>query len=146
MDFDVTDLMEQTVEAEMTTQLPAIPKGDRQLIIKSLRILPPTADRKPMLFVENIIDDAEVKELTGQAEPVATLMMFLDVDDRGMLLAQEPYNMDLGKLRRAVGQNTSEDWKISYLQGQVYSGMVSTRVNKNTGDNQYSVNNPRPID
>jgi hypothetical protein len=146
MDFDVTDLMEQTVEGAMITQLPAIPKGDRQLIIKSLRLLPPTAERKAMLFVECIIDDAEVKELTGQAEPVATLMMFLDVDDRGMLLAQEPNNMDLGKLRRAVGQNGSEDWKISYLQGQVFSGMVSTRVDKTTGDNQYRVNNPRPID
>jgi len=65
------------------------------------------------------IDDPDLQaQLNLSGPPTVRKSMLLDVDDNGNLLAGANRNVDLGMVRKAVGQNTGEAWYPKMLEGQ----------------------------
>ena len=54
--------------------------------------------------------------------------MFLDMDENGDLELGKGKNVDLGRLREALGQNTGGNWSPSQLVGSSATIHVSNRL------------------
>lgn len=75
------------------------------------------------------IDDADVTEYTGLESPMVYQDIMLDLLPSGGLATGPGKNVNLGRLREAVGQNKpGQPWSPSMLQGQVARVVVKHRI------------------
>lgn len=123
--FDITAL-QQPVTGKMATGRPPIPPGEYQAVIVSE---PPWQLREPRqpsgvpYAIEGKGDNAgktwyivdyymQINEPGNDAanDRIIAYSCFLDVTEDGHLMASGDKNESLGKLRKAVGQNTDDAW------------------------------------
>lgn len=75
------------------------------------------------------IDDAHVAEVTGVASPTVRQGIMLDMTESGGLANGPGKNINLGRLREAVGQNTpGKPWSPQMLLGQPARVSVKHRI------------------
>lgn len=134
MAFDADAFMGQTVDAELDTVVQIPPEGDYRAMIGSFDSetgffageAGPNAKNpgKPFLIFRPpfVLQDeprlAEVLAARGTEQiVVGHAGMFIDLSDTGALDVSKGKNVDLGKLRDAVGQNKTPGWKFSDLIG-----------------------------
>lgn len=82
------------------------------------------------------IDDPnkEIEKKIGR-KPIITQSIMLDVTSEGALDMGEGKNVQLGRLREAVGQNASgKPWTPAMLIGQMARINVKHRINEESGD------------
>ena len=82
------------------------------------------------------IDDPnrEIEQKIGR-RPIVTQSIMLDITSEGALDMGEGKNVQLGRLREAVGQNASgKPWAPAMLIGQMARINVKHRINDETGD------------
>lgn len=77
-----------------------------------------------------ILDDTVRAELEREHVYVPQTI-FLDFDQMGSLDTSKGKNVDLGRLREAVGQNDVEDWNFMMLNDAVANVRVKHRKDKN---------------
>lgn len=75
------------------------------------------------------IDDAQVSEITGIESPIVYQDIMLDILPGGGLAAGPGKNVNLGRLREALGQNKpGATWSPTMIQGQPARVVVKHRV------------------
>lgn len=117
----------ETTEANDTRYAP-IPEGEFSACVKDIK--PRTTNSgKAVLDVSWIIDDAGVAEATGMKENTARQSIFLDLTEQGGLDNGKGKNIQLGKLRDALGQNASgKAWRPGMLVGGVARVKIAHRM------------------
>lgn len=121
-----TFLNTTTTDANETSYTP-IPEGEWKAQIK--KIEPRGAKEAALLDVFWGVDEPEVVEQTGMASPIVRQSVFLDITETGGLDKGKGKNVQLGKLREAVGQNQNgKPWQPGMLIGQVAKIKVVHRM------------------
>ncbi len=120
-------------EANATAYVP-VPEGEFNASIKLIkpRVL---TDGRAVLDLTWIVDDEEVKQETGMAEPSVRQTLWLDITESGGLDFGKGKNVGLGRLRDAIGQNQSgKPWAPGMLVGQVAKVKVTHSIDKRDGE------------
>lgn len=131
--FDPDVFMQQTVDAPMSTVSIQCPEGEYPAMIddfdaKAFR----TFDRKDnegtttVFSPPFIIQDETVKQMLERDKVVVYHKgMFVDIGPDGGLDTGKGKNVDIGRLREAVGQNAAGAWGFAQLRG---AGPVMVKV------------------
>lgn len=127
--FDEEAFLSTTVEGEMSTEFVPVPEGEYNGVIESINLRSGTGEKGDwaVLDVNWTIDDATVQEVTGMENPKVRQSLFLDITDSGGLDLGKGKNINLGRLREAVGQNGAGAWSPSMLTGNVATIKVEHR-------------------
>lgn len=123
--FDPSAFMEQNVDGPLETQRKPVPAAEYVAMIDDF-----SADEKTFREVETkngvkqifrcpfVINDEELKAKLGRDKVVAYKDCWLDLDASGNLLTGGDYNVDVGMIRAAVGQNDGSAWNFGRLRNQ----------------------------
>ncbi len=128
--FDPNTFMQQTVDAPMETEFQLCPIGEYRAMIddfddKAFEQFDFTYKQGPRAGEPGsmtrfnlpwIINDDAVKASMGRDKVVVSQNLILDVKD-GLLEWGKDKNVNLGRVRQAVGQNTPGAWSPSQLRG-----------------------------
>jgi len=130
--FNADAFMATEVEIELETEFTPIPEAEYQAVIKEIK---PGTTPKGSTFMEVIwiVDDASVRELLGMDEPTTKQTVWLDFTEAGALEFGKNKNVQLGRLRDALGQNTGAPWKPTNLLGQVATVDIKHRLGEKGG-------------
>jgi len=133
------DLFMQTSSTEsLSTKLIPVPEGEFPGVIKSVtpRTLP---SGSAVVDVVWGIDSPEVASVTGIANPTVRQSLWLDLTESGGLDFSKGKNVQLGRLREAVGQNKAgKAWAPSMLMGAAAKIKVTQSPDKNDPDTIYA--------
>ena len=125
-------LQTQTTEATSTEYTP-VPEGEFSAMVKSIkpRVL---QDGRAVLDVTYIVQDQDVQDETGMAEPTVRQTLWLDITDAGGLDAGKGKNVQLGRLRDSCNQNKSgQPWSPEMLLGNTVVIKVAHSIDKRDG-------------
>jgi len=142
MAFDANAFMAQEVDEGLSTVIEQVPEGDYRAMIgdfdsesgfRTFTAKPGSRNEgkeftifQPPFVLQDDPRLAAVKQARGGNDVSVTHKgMFLDLTDSGSLDTANGRNVDLGRLRDAVGQNNQKGWKFSNLIG---AGPVMVRV------------------
>jgi hypothetical protein len=147
--FDPDQFMNTTVEGELETKRPVIPAGQYPGQISKVTPRSGTIGKgdnagKTWASLNVLIEvqDQALAEELGQDKLFVNHNVFLDLDDNENIDMRKGKNINLGKLRDAVGQNDGSPWSPNMLLGQPVQVDVTVGVNPNTGD---EMNNVRAV-
>lgn len=137
--FDAETFLNTQVDGEMDTQFTPIPEGDYMATIDKIsfrKIINKNNEEQVIMDLNwEILDDA-VKTATELEKPTVRQSLFLDLTPEGGIDRGKNKNVQLGKVREAVGQNKAgKTWGPAQLQGAVATIKTSQRVD---GENIYS--------
>jgi hypothetical protein len=138
-DFDANAFMQQHVDGPLATEFTLVPPGE---YLASIDDFEPDAveqidfeyKRGPRagqpgtmtkLTLPFVINDEKLKAEMERDKVVITKQMILDIEDNGSLAKGKNKNVDLGRIRDALGQNEDDTWSILKLRG---AGPVMVRV------------------
>lgn len=145
MSFDPNTFMEQTIDAELDTQVQLVPEGEYQAMIEPIEA---DKDFRSGTIGEGkkregetwasfsprfVIQDSAVQAELGRDKVVCSHEgLFLDLDSNGNLDFSKGKNVGLGQLRDAVGQNKPGPWSFQNLSG---AGPLMVKVSHLDGKN-----------
>lgn len=137
--FDPDTFMQQTIDAPLETEYVMVPPGEYVATIddfssdafeqisfdykKGPRAGTPGVMTK--LTLPFVIQDETVKTEMQRDKVVVTKQLILDLDDSGGLDFGKNKNVELGRIRSAVGQNDGQPWSIAKLRG---AGPVMVKI------------------
>lgn len=137
--FDPDVFMQQTVDGPLETEFTLVPPGEYKASIsdfdrdaieqidfeykKGPRAGTPGTMTK--LTLPFVIDDDAVRAEMGRDTVSLTKAIILDLDDRGLPATGKNKNIELGRIRDAVGQRDTNPWNLSMLRG---AGPVIVKV------------------
>lgn len=124
----------ETAEANATSFTP-VPENEYTASIKEIK--PRSTDSgKAILDVVWSIDDAAAAAATGITNPTVRQSIFLDITEAGGLDVGAGKNVQLGKVREALGQNAKgKTWRPGNLIGGVARVTVKHRL---VGEDTYA--------
>ena len=125
MTFDPNVFMQQTVNAALDTVIQQCPEGEFKAMIddfdaSAFRTFQSKKDGHDFTVFSPpfVIQDPTVAATLGRDKVVVFHKgMFIDVDATGGLDSSKGKNVDLGRLRDAVGQNGTGPWSFNNLKG-----------------------------
>jgi hypothetical protein len=143
--FDPATFMNQTIDAPLPTQVKQPPEGEYLAMIddfdekafRSVTIKKPDSPRFgqdiPIFRCPFVLQpDSRLADL-GREKVVVGKDYWLDIDPAtGALKVDDQSNIDLGRLRKALGQNTSGPWSLNNLKG---AGPVRVIVKHRSDEN-----------
>jgi hypothetical protein len=133
MPFDPDTFMQQNVDAQLDTIIQQCPEGEYKAMIDdftndAFRTFQSKNDGRDFTVFAPpfVIQDPNVGAQLGRDKvTVFHKGMFLDLDAAGGLDTGKGKNVDLGRLREAVGQNKAGPWNFNMLKG---AGPVIVKV------------------
>lgn len=136
--FDPDTFASTPVEGELDTKFTPVPPNEYTAAITKYDFRTPKDS--VIMDVYWSVDDEEAKEATGMEEPTVRQSVFLDVTSEGGLDMGKGKNIQLGRLREALGQNGPDPWTPDMLVGAVARIKVEhSQHNGNTHANVTSV-------
>jgi hypothetical protein len=126
MSFDPNLFVQSQNEGALSTQYVPIPEAEYTAVIDAIKAR--QAKDNYILDVTWAIDSDEIRELTGMDKPTVRQSIFLDITPQGGLDIGKGKNVQLGRLREALGQNDGRPWSPNMLEGQVATIMVTQRL------------------
>lgn len=143
-DFNPEDFMNQTVDQPLQFERTLVPEGEYRAMIddftsEAFETFSFTYKKGPRAGSEGqmhkftcpiVIDDDAVRASMQMDKVRVYQTCTLDFDDQGNLQQGPNRNIDLGKLRHAVGQNNAGPWSIGMLRG---AGPFMVKVQHRTG-------------
>ena len=143
--FDVSELSEANVSSANSTNIIPCPEGEFPAIIKKFDIRAWSKEDRSgvMLDVHLDIDDANAREVTQRDEVIVRHSCSLDVikgpNGKPMIDERPGTNIDLGRLRTAVGMNIQgQDFNLNMLIGQPVKVLVTHRQNPDNPEEIYA--------
>ena len=130
----------ETTESNSTRVIP-VPEGDHRAFIDKVDAKTLGQNQSPALSILWKIDDMDgsVQEATGREENRVEQLIWLDINDSGGLDHSDGKNVQLGRLRKALGQNQpGQAWAPSMLVGGMAMIHVSHDPDKNDPDVVYA--------
>lgn len=137
-DFDPNTFLQQNVDGPLATEFTMVAQGEYLASIDdfdadAVEVIDFTYKRGPnsgqpgkmyKLNLPFIINDENVKKSLGRDKVVVTKQLILDLDEKGKLAVGTNKNIELGRIRDAVGQN-GDGFNLYSLRG---AGPVMVRV------------------
>lgn len=128
--FNPEAFMNSTTNEASATQYLQVPEGEYNASIDTVTPRS-TQTGKALLSIKWKVDDEAARNATGMAEPSVFHTIWLDVKDDGTLDGGPGKNVQLGKLRDALGQNAAgKPWTPGMLVGQVAKIRVKHSIDK----------------
>lgn len=125
--FNPDAFMNTAISEANDTKIVPIPEGDHIAAVKEIKGR--VAKDRPILDVIWLVDSDEAKQATGMETPQIKQSIFLDFTETGALDMSKGKNVQLGKLRAALGQNVSgKPWMPGHLIGGVAKIKITHRV------------------
>lgn len=128
--FDADTFMSAPTEGEMSTDFTPIPENEYLGLIDKVDVRE-TSSEKGNFYVMDVtwkVDDEAAREATGLEMPTVRQSIFLDLTGSGGLDTGKGKNVQLGRLREAVGQNGPGPWAPSMLVGNVATISIKHRM------------------
>lgn len=131
--FDPDAFMQTQFSEASETKFITVPEGEYNAVIDKVEANPWQSQAKGTsglrLDVTWKLDDAVAAEATGMANPTVRQGIMLDLTDSGGLAFGPGKNINLGRLREAVGQNKpGQSWAPTMLIGQPARVTVKHRM------------------
>jgi hypothetical protein len=127
--FDPDEFLNQSVEGSLDTRTIPVPEGEFPAVVSSLssRVVGP--ESKPVLDLTwKIQDSEEVARATGRDVNTVRQTIWLDISEAGGLDMSKGKNVQLGRVRDAVGQNGPGPWSAVQLEGAMAVVRVEQRI------------------
>jgi len=119
--FDTEEMLNMQTEGAMETSFTPVPEGEWPAAIsKEPAFRQGTSEKGNDWVAMDLtweINDDSVREVTGMEKPTARQTLFLDFNDAGGLDLGKNSNIQLGRLREALGQNGAGPWSFGNLEG-----------------------------
>lgn len=131
--FDPENFLQTETQETGETSYTPIPEDEYTAVIKDLKSNV-TPNGNAVLNVVWLVDDQAAKEFTGMDEPTVRQSVWLDIDANGNLEFGPNKNIDLNRLRDALGQNDGSPWKPADMLGQVARIYVKHSAPNDKGD------------
>lgn len=135
--FDPDVFLSTQVTGALDTRLLPCPEGEYPALIEDIKSRLQQKDGKEYLIMDVVwlVDDDRVKQATGRDKVQVRQSIFIDRTPQGAMDVSKGKNVQLGRLREAVGQNTpGQPWAPSMLRGAVARVKVTHRPDPETGD------------
>ena len=128
--FNPETFMNSTTNDANSTQYEQVPEGEYPGTIGA--VTPRTTQTgKALLSVKWVVNDEGVRQQLGMAEPSVFQTVWLDVTEQGGLDGGKGKNVQLGKLRDALGQNAAgKPWSPGMLIGGAAKIRVKHSIDK----------------
>jgi hypothetical protein len=139
--FDPDVFMQQQTDESNSTVFTPVPPDEYMAVISDVqaKMTKTKQGERPVLNVKYEIDSQAVREETGMEKPFVQQTIWLDLTETGMLDTGKGKNVQLGKLREAVGQNQhGRPWAPAMLLGQVVKIVTKLRDNPDNPEQKYS--------
>ena len=134
--FDPEMFMSQDTEEEMETKYTPIPEDDYVSMIDETLSLK-EVNGTPVIDLYHIIDAPDLAATLGLDRISVKQSIFLDVGPDGTLAVGTNKNVNLGRLRAALGQNKSgQRWNPNMLAG---AGPLRIKVTKSPDKNDPTI-------
>lgn len=130
--FDPDLFMNAQTEGEMETEYSPVPVGDYVAQISKIELRPAEKDGKHF-YPMDVLWKVEAPDNEIAHERLVKQTIFLDISSNGGLLLGTNKNVQLGKLRDALGQNGPQPWSPNNLVGAAATIKVKHRL----GTGQY---------
>jgi len=114
--FDPELFASRTVEGEMPTRREPVPEGEYTALIEDVVFRSPK-EGMVIMDVQWMIDDPALAERLSLQKVTCRQSIFLDLNADGSLAIGPNKNVQLGRLRAAVRQNTGGAWSPTMLKG-----------------------------
>ena len=132
--FNPEAFMNTEVDSENSTRMLPTPEGDYLAAVEEVKADTVGNDSKPVLRVKWGLqdNDGSIEAATGRKNVAIEQLIFLDLTGSGGLDMGEGKNVQLGRIRKALGQNKAgQPWAPSMMNGQVATVTVGHRADKN---------------
>jgi hypothetical protein len=116
--FDPNTFIDQQVDQSSETKTTPVPEADYPAVVKQVKgnALP---KGQAILEVHWLIDDEQMAKQLNRDELVVRQTIFLDIAENGALEFGTNKNVQLGKVREALGQNKpGQVWAPRMLEGR----------------------------
>ena len=141
--FDPDTFMQTEVEGKMETDMTPVPEGDYEAYIDDVTgaVVNTANGQQPVMHLTYVINDDVLLTEMGVNQLQVRQTLWLDFEADGVSLSfAKNKNLNLGRVREAVGQNTEgEPWAPAMLRG---AGplliKVTHRYNAETGEGPYA--------
>lgn len=125
--FSADAFMGTEVEGVGETEYTPIPEAEYTALIKEVKA-DTTPKGNPFLELIWIIDDQTVRDLIGMEEPTVRQTLWLDISDGGALEFGKNKNIQLNKVRAALGQNDGKPWSPNQMRGRPATILIKHRL------------------
>ena len=139
--FDLDKFLESTTTEALSTKMSPIPAAEYTAIIEDVSKPRVAGERVVMDVTFKLMDvSAEVAKNIGRQNFTVKKGYFLDLNASGLLDHGQGKNVDLGRLREALGQNApGKTWRPADLKGAgPVKVQVTLRPDKNSPDVIYN--------
>jgi hypothetical protein len=144
--FDVNAFMNENIDTPLDTRLDPIPEGEHMGQIgigeKDVDVVAGVSAKtqKPWLRVDMFIDltDPNLAATLKREKVRVRYSVMIDLNEQGKLDTRPQRNINLGKLRDAVGQNKPGPWNFNMLKGMPIKVKVKQKPNENDPTSPYS--------
>lgn len=141
-EFDPDVFLGTETEDSTDTKIIPVPEGQYLAVVDKVQARKSTRDDGSEFYVLDVtwaIDDPAVAEATGRDQNSVRQSIFLDVNENNSLDMGTGKNVQLGRLREALGQNKSgKAWSPNHMQGQAAQVMVSHRPDREDPETFYA--------
>ena len=132
MSFNPESVLSGRYSESLDTRSTPIPEGEYVGVVQEIKAdnFRTTPKGSTMVDIPWRIDHPELEDTVGHPSSTVRQTIFLDLNDRGDLDFSKGKNIALGKLREALGQNTSgKAWSFMDLVGGTANVRVRHRPN-----------------
>lgn len=142
--FDADAFMNTNVDAPMATALSGVPEGEYVSMVgdfdsSAFKTVNTKNGPRAILEVPFVIQDEALKAQLGREQVTHRESYWLDFTADGRLDTGPDKNVQLGKLRDALGQNTGAPWNPSMLKNMgPLRIVIKTRSDKNDPEKKYT--------
>jgi hypothetical protein len=135
MAFDITSLLSTTFEDAFSTETKPCPEGEYTAMVEKIELKPVTAQGEEKVILKIVWtpqdSDGRIKQATGRDKINVSQDLWLDLTPEMNLDGADGMNIPLGKVRKALGQNTKgKAWGFGQMVGNVAKIMVTHRTAK----------------
>lgn len=143
--FDPTSFLGDTITGQMDTKITPVPAGGPYpAVITKVAARQFDGKKDPTKTYTSVdvtfeIDDATARQATGLDHPTVRMNLFLDLTAQGKLDTSKGKNVQLGRLREALGLNDpNRPFSFNDLLGRACMVEVDHRPNDNSPGDFYA--------
>ena len=131
--FDPQQFLDVNLTEANSTQYTPIPEGDYTLVSTEVKARPWTskdgASSGMAIDIIYDVDDPHVRELMGRDKVQVKQGLMLDLNPNGGISTEKGRNVNLGRVRDAMGLNTpGQPFNFRMMVGQVVKGHIKPRI------------------
>lgn len=142
MSFDADSFLNSAISGSNSTKIIPCPQGEFFAVIEKLAARQTQStdgtQTRVILDVIWLVEDDGARQATGREQVQVKQGIFLDLDAQGGVDMSEGKNVQLGRLREALGLNGGEAFSFNMLPGRTAKILVSHRPDPKDAENVFA--------